>query len=132
MDAIEPSRCGVRDDRLPDAPGIADDERAAVLRDLVRQQGCVIPAHEHGHTAAAVVRGDLVGAPGGVGLDGHGDEVEIEIEGHWRQPLVVERKPHRHRGACGQQREDDRLHRIAGAEVAEIGADEGDAHESLR
>jgi hypothetical protein len=89
---------------------VAGHQRVGVLGDLLGQQRGVHPAHDHGDAALAVGGGDLVGAPGGEGLDGDRDEVGRGV-GVERVDAVVEQgEVDAVRRQPGQQAERERLH----------------------
>jgi hypothetical protein len=120
------------DDLLPHGLGLADDDGLGVLLDLFRDEARVKAAHDHGHAPAAVLAGDLVAAPGGVGLDGHGDEVRGLVEGQLLHAVVVEAHLDVIRRQGRDERRGQRLHLpgldvlLAGA-AADAGVDQGEA-----
>jgi hypothetical protein len=117
----------------PEGLRLAHYHRLGVSRDLVRAQAGVESAHDHRHAAPAVFRGDLVGALGGVGLDGQRDQVRRLVEGHLLHPVVVEADVDVLRGEAGNEGGRQRLH-LPGPDVglalspADAGMDQRKPH----
>ncbi len=91
------------------------------------------PAHHHGHAAAAVLAGDLIGTLGGVGLDRDGHEIGRPVERDRFHAVVVERDLDVLRGERGEHGDRQRLHlpraHIVDARLApDRGMHQGQAH----
>jgi hypothetical protein len=132
VEALEPAAARVTDHALPDPLGIALDHRVGVLQALVRKKRRVIASHHHPHAAAAELGGDLVRPPRGVGLDREGGEVGGLVERDRLESLVEERGFDVRGSEAFEDGEAQRLHRVGGAGIVQVGPNERDLHAASR
>ncbi len=125
---------GVRDDLGPERLAVTREHGVGVLRNLVRDQRRVHPAHDHRHASGAVLGCDLVRPAGRERLDGDRHEVGRLVVVDPVNPVVEELDVHAGWRQAGQERELEGLHpgRVdegrAVREAPEGGLDERDSH----
>ena len=113
---------------MANAFGVALDDGIGVLERLVGQEGRMVTTHDDRYAAPAKTVSNLVGAPRRVGLDGHRDEVGIDVERQRLEPFVEQFDIDVVRGQGLEYGETQGLHRVRRAVVVEVGTDERNLH----
>ncbi len=133
---LERAMARVVDDLGPDVLRLAEHHAFGIARHFVGRQRGVKAAHHHRHAALPVLAGDLVGALGGVGLDGNGHEIRRFVERNRLHAIVVKADVDVGRRQAHQHRDRQRLH-LPGAHVAHARAaadgrvDERQSHRAI-
>jgi len=128
VDALECAGFGIGHHLRPQFFSVADHHGVGMLQCFIGEESRVVAAHHHRHPTPAKFGADFVGPAGGVGFNGHRNQVGGVLRVYRLDPFIVQRRFDMGWRMRGKHRECQRLHRVAGARGCHIRANECNFH----
>jgi hypothetical protein len=110
IDRLQAAGAGIVDDLRPNALGLSDHGGIGEPAHFLSGERRMEAAHDHLHSPAAELRGDLIAPLGGVRLDRDRDEIRGAIEIDPLEPVVEERDRYARRSQARQGGDRQGLH----------------------